>query len=210
MDARPSVVSTLGTLGPLPWSVGKACDGSASIGGENGMERVGSSLSALDGLHSVAAFAVLLSHCAFAFLPFLRTGSPAQLRYTWKETVQQSLLPALLRQIRGQLVLRTERVRPCTQVPPAWKHRRPPRLGIESICAAGHSRLWLRSTGIPADEPTGHSAGSREGTTQLHLGAHMGRPGSLGSLPSSRPTWPTTATVRQRNLPSFVRSRFHY
>ena len=54
------------------------------------MERVGSSLSALDGLRSVAAFAVLLSHCAFAFLPFLRTGSPAQLRYTWKETVFNS------------------------------------------------------------------------------------------------------------------------
>lgn len=54
------------------------------------MERGGSSLSALDGLRGVAAFAVLLSHCAFAFLPYLHTGNPAQLRYAWEESVFNS------------------------------------------------------------------------------------------------------------------------
>ncbi len=54
------------------------------------MDRGVSSLSALDGLRGIAAFAVVLSHCAFAFLPFLHTGNPAQLRYPWEEAVFNS------------------------------------------------------------------------------------------------------------------------
>lgn len=147
------------------------------------MERGGSSLSALDGLRGVAAFAVLLSHCAFAFLPYLHTGNPAQLRYAWEESVFNSpfylyysggFAVSLFFVLSGFVLARKFLLRGNIDDLRASAQKRYARLGIPVLGSVLLGYLLMSLQAIP-QAPHGS-------TIRIRLGQLPDRPGSLGSI----------------------------